>query len=195
MTALGKFLFYDILDQRFAYIIILFAFWGWYVRGRVRKTPSLLTEWGFRKDNFKRVLKRVVPFGLIALIVCIVIGNINETINIHWHIIPILIVYPIFGTLQQFLLMSFVAGNMQSQGKLSPLLIILVTSALFGFLHYPYYWLILGTFILSLFYTYIFLKERNLYVLGLFHGWLGAIFYYTIVDEDPFIEVFGPFLS
>ncbi len=35
------------------------------------------------------------------------------------------------------------------------------------------------------------LRIRNVYVLGILHGWLGALFYYTVVDRDPFIEVFG----
>jgi uncharacterized protein len=49
----------------------------------------------------------------------------------------------------------------------------------------------LGTFILALLYGYIYLRSRNLYVLGLFHGWLGALFFYTVVGRDPFAEVFG----
>jgi len=44
------------------------------------------------------------------------------------------------------------------------------------------------TFVLALVYGY--LKERNIYVLGFFHGWLGAICFYTIVDRDPFVEIF-----
>jgi len=46
------------------------------------------------------------------------------------------------------------------------------------------------TFVLALVYGYLFLKERNIYVLGFFHGWLGAICFYTIVDRDPFVEIF-----
>ena len=49
----------------------------------------------------------------------------------------------------------------------------------------------MGTFILALLYTIVYLRERNLFALGLFHGWLGALFYYTVVGRDPFMEVFG----
>ena len=52
----------------------------------------------------------------------------------------------------------------------------------------------LGTFVLALLYGYCYLRARNLFVLGLFHGWLGALFFYTVVDRDPFMEVFGRFL-
>lgn len=192
-TVAGKFLFYDILDQRLIFIIILFVFWGVHVAARVRTHPEILKHWGFRHDNFKLVLNKVLPFGLVAIATCIAIGLFNNTINVHWHIIAILIVYPFFGVLQQFLLMSFIAGNLDALPKMNRLSIIAITSILFGLLHYPEHWLMLGTFLLSLFYTHVFLSNKNLYVLGLFHGWLGTIFYYTVVGKDPYIEVFGLF--
>lgn len=194
ITALSKFIFYDILNQRLIFILLMFIFWGAYIYRRIKQSPEILSEWGFRMDNLNEVFRKVFPFGILAVISCLVIGYVRGTINPNWHIVPILIVYPLFGILQQFLLMSLVAGNMQAQKKLSNGLIILSTSILFGILHYPYNWLIMGTFILSLFYTYIYLNQRNLYVLGIFHGWLGAIFYYTVVGEDPYLEVFGPLL-
>ena len=195
ITAGCKFLFYDILNQQLLFILLMFGFWGMYITWRIKHSNEVLKMWGFRSDNFHEVLRKILPFGLVAVVACFLIGFILETINIHWHIIPVLILYPLFGTLQQFLLMSLVAGNIQSNGQISNLSNIILTSILFGLLHYPYGWLMLGTFILSLLYTYIFLQNRNLYVLGVFHGWLGAIFYYTVVDQDPFIEVFGPYLN
>ena len=51
----------------------------------------------------------------------------------------------------------------------------------------------IGTFVLALLYSAVYLRERNLYALGLFHGWLGALFYYTVVGRDPFMEVFRQF--
>jgi uncharacterized protein len=62
---------------------------------------------------------------------------------------------------------------------------------MFGFMHYPDRWLMAGTFVLALLYCLIYLRERNLFALGLFHGWLGAVFYYTVVGRDPFMEIFG----
>ncbi|HEU5148393.1 MAG TPA: hypothetical protein VFT90_16820 [Chryseosolibacter sp.] len=63
-----------------------------------------------------------------------------------------------------------------------------------GALHYPFYWLMIGTFLLALFYGYVFLRLRNVYVMGILHGWLGAVFFYTVVGRDPFAEVFGTYL-
>jgi membrane protease YdiL (CAAX protease family) len=108
-----------------------------------------------------------------------------------------LLIYPLWGIVQQFLVIGLVAGNLQhvKAGKLPAFVIIGITALLFGFVHYPDRWLMLGTFVMSLVYGFIFLQERNLFVLGLIHGWLGGLFYYTVVDRDPFMEVFGKYLN
>ena len=49
----------------------------------------------------------------------------------------------------------------------------------------------IGTFLLALFYGMVYLKTRNVWVMGILHGWLGALFFYTVVGRDPFAEVFG----
>jgi len=152
----------------------------------------MLAYWGFRNDNFKNVLRLLFPFALIAIVTCVITGYVRGTLNPTWHIIPILIVYPIWGTIQQFLCVGLVAGNLQDMDNpLKKYWIVLITAVLFSVLHYPNLWLMAGTFILALLYTIIYLRERNLYALGLFHGWLGALFYYTVVGRDPFMEVFG----
>ena len=79
------------------------------------------------------------------------------------------------------------------KGNWNEIVIILIAAILFGLIHYPYNWLMVGTFVLAIFYGYIFLRERNVYVMGLFHGWLGALFFYTVVGRDPFMEVFGKY--
>ena len=193
LTAAGKFIFMDYLNWRFLFVSIAIISWITYIIYRSKKQPTILKYWGFRTDNFKSVLKRVLPFGLPAVISFIGVGFYQSTINITWHIIPILVLYPLWGTIQQYLLIALTAGNLQGlKGqKLNKGVIILLSALLFGFIHYPYTWLMIATFILALFYGWIYLKDRNLYVLGLFHGWLGGIFYYTVLERDPFLEMFG----
>lgn len=196
ITALGKFVFMDFLNWRLPFILTAILGWVFYIIHRKRKKTGILKYWGFRIDNFKEVSLKVLPFGLVSLIIFLAFGYFQETINLTWHIIPILIFYPIWGTIQQFLMIGLVAGNLQDlkSKKLNKIVIITATATLFALVHYPDYWLILGTFILALFYGYIYLSSRNVYVMGLFHGWLGGLFYYTIVDRDPFLEIFGKFL-
>jgi membrane protease YdiL (CAAX protease family) len=194
LTAIGKFIFMDNLNWRFPFIATAIIGWSLYVIYRSKRSPGILAYWGFRKDNFKKTMLKVLPFGIITLVACIGIGIYRGTINLSWHIIPILILYPLWGIIQQFLLIALTAGNLQDiKGhQMNKVFIILVAAMLFAIVHYPYPWLMGATFALALFYGWIYLKERNIYVLGLFHGWLGAIFYYTILERDPFVEMFGP---
>lgn len=193
LTAAGKFIFMDFLQWKLFFILVSIAGWGGYVLYRSKKDSSILAHWGFRTDNFKKVLMMVLPFGIVAVAAFFITGYFLGTINLTWHIIPILLLYPIWGVIQQFLVIGLMAGNLQDfeKQKLSKPVIIMLTALLFGAVHYPYYWLMLATFVLALFYGFIYLKERNVYVMGLFHGWLGGLFFYTVVNRDPFVEVFG----
>lgn len=188
LTGAGKFVFMDFLQWKLIFIIVSIFGWTAYVLYRSKKSKGILSSWGFRTDNFKQVLKLLLPFGILSIVAFFAVGYFQGTINLTWHIIPILLLYPIWGVIQQFLVIALVAGNLQDMegNKLNEF-----TALLFGFIHYPYYWLILGTFILALVYGYVYLKARNVYVMGLFHGWLGGLFFYTVVGRDPFAEVFG----
>ena len=186
----------DWLEWKLPFIIIAILGWTIYVISRARRDAGILQHWGFTKVTFRQVLRMVLPFGIVSIIVFLAIGFYRDTINLTWHIIPILILYPIWGTVQQFLVIGLVAGNINglTHRTSRSIPIIFVTALLFGSLHYPHYWLILGTFVLALFYGYIYLKARNVYVMGILHGWLGGIFFYTVVGRDPFAEVFGGFM-
>jgi membrane protease YdiL (CAAX protease family) len=185
----------DYLKWKLAFVVLVMLGWTVYVLYSVRKNPSILKHWGFRLDNSSEVLRIILPFAITAFALFIGIGMLQETIHISWHIIPVLLLYPLWGTIQQFLVVGLVAGNLHDlKTSVSRRVIIFITAMLFGLVHYPDKWLMIGTFILALFYCYVYLRSRNVFLLGLFHGWLGALFYYTVVDRDPFLEVFGKFL-
>lgn len=192
-TAAGKFIFLDWLQWRLPFILTITLAWIAYVVYRKKQIKGILQYWGFRMDTFWKVLKMVLPFGIISVVTFFCIGFYLGTVNMTWHIIPVLILYPLWGTIQQFLVVGLVAGNLRDlKGSRFPdVLIILATALLFGLLHYPFYWLMAGTFLLALFYSMVYLRARNVFVLGIFHGWLGGLFFYTIVGRDPFAEVFG----
>lgn len=192
LTGVGKFMFMDYLDLRLPYVVFAILAWGTYVIYRYRKDQQVLKDWGFRLDNFKQVVKLMLPFVIVSVLSFLIIGYLQGTLNPTWHIIPLLITYPIWGTVQQFLTIGLVAGNLSTLKsiKLKKVTVVLITALLFSLVHYPSVWLLIGTFILALVYGYIYLKSKNLYVLGLFHGWLGALFYYTVVNQDPFADVF-----
>lgn len=196
LTAIGKFIFVDYLNWRLPFVIVTIFAWTLYVVYRYKKDKLVLKDWGFRKDNFKSVVRLMIPFAVVSILLFFIIGYFQGTLNLTWHILPLIITYPVWGTVQQFLTIALVAGNLShiKRFKLSNPLIILITAVLFSIVHYPSFWLMFGTFILALLYGYIYLKNKNLYVLGLFHGWLGALFYYTVVNQDPFADVFIKYL-
>jgi len=193
ITALGKFVFMDFLAWRLPFITIVSVSWIAYIVYRKIEIKGIFKYWGLTLDTFKASALKVIPFGIISVICCFAIGHFQQTINITWHIIPILILYPIWGTIQQLLTIGLIAGNLQDlkYKKLADITIISITALLFAIVHFPYYWLVIGTFLLAAFYSYLYLKIRNLFVLGILHGWLGALFFYTVVGRDPFEEVFG----
>jgi hypothetical protein len=197
ITALLKIIFMDFLNWRLPFIVVAIMGWLSYVIYQKNRNPGILQRWGFRIDNFTRVVRMIFPFGIAAVMAFFALGAYFNTLNMTWHIFPILVLYPVWGTIQQFLVISLVAGNLQDikSFQLNRIVVILTTATLFALVHYPYYWLMVGTFFLAILYGIVFLKERNVFVLGLFHGWLGGLFFYTVVDRDPFEEVFGRFLQ
>lgn len=197
VTAAGKFIFMDWLQWKLLFILTAIIAWTVYVMYKKKRIKGILQYWGFRTDNFREVLKMVLPFGIIAVVTFFIVGFYRDTINLMWHIVPILILYPVWGVVQQFLVIALVAGNLKDlKGYTLPDALILFTTALlFGLLHYPFYWLIAGTFVLALFYGVVYLRARNIFVMGIFHGWLGGLFFYTVVGRDPFAEVFAKLAS
>jgi membrane protease YdiL (CAAX protease family) len=193
LTAAGKFVFMDYLNWRFAFAAAVIAAWSVYIIFRYRSEKDILKYWGFRMDNFTLVVRKILPVGVLSVVAFFAIGFYQNTINITWHIIPILLLYPIWGVIQQFLLIALMVGNMSDlKGEhLNNWAIILFSALLFSSIHYPFVWLMVGTFFLAIFYGFIYLRGKNIYALGLFHGWLAGLFYYTVVGRDPFLEMFN----
>jgi len=91
--------------------------------------------------------------GMISVLTFFVVGFIQGIIIPSWHVILILITYPIWGLIQQFLVIGLVAGNLQDLNGMTirKSIIILSVAILFALIHYPHKLLIFGTFILALF--------------------------------------------
>lgn len=191
LTGFGKFIFVDIFPLKFWYIIIAITFWIGYILYRSLKNYQILSYWGFHRKGFKNLFFKILPIAFAAVTLFLIYGVLNNTLIISWHILPTLLLYPIWGTIQQFLMIALVAVNLDDfKGTKIPRLIIIgVTAILFSIVHYPSMLLIAGTFVLGLFYAFLFLRYRNIWVLGIYHGWLGAFFYFFVLNRDSWIEV------
>jgi membrane protease YdiL (CAAX protease family) len=104
----------------------------------------------------------------------------------------VLLLYPLWGVIQQFLVVGLVAGNLRDyEGwRLHPAAVTGSTAVLFSAVHWPARLLVAGTFVLAVVYVIVFLRHRNLWVLGLYHGWIGGFFYFFVLGRDPWQEVF-----
>ncbi len=193
VTGLGKFLFMDLLEFRFPYIATACIFWMVYIFLRKKEIPDILNYWGLTFDNFKKTFLELLPLAIILSLAFYFIGNKLGTNILNINILPILLIYPIWGIIQQFIMIGIFARNLKdSDGlKLPTAGVVLIASILFAVVHFPFQILVAATFLLAIVYTYLYLKGRNLLVMGIYHGWIGGLFFYTIMERDPFLEVFG----
>lgn len=191
LTGIGKFIFMDWLQWKLPYILTIIVGWLVYISYRYKQNPRILASWGLHTQHFGSSFKGLFPLFLMVLGVFFVLGMILGSNIISWHIIPILLVYPIWGIIQQFLVVGLTARNL-SQTALPASMVILITALLFSVVHYPHFLLIIGTFFLAVAYTILYLRRgENLLVLGIYHGWLGAFFYFIVLGRDPLIEILG----
>ena len=193
LTGVLKIILMDALELRVVYIFSAIGFWLFYIIWRVSQDKENLERWGIRKENFEETLRLLALFGAFAVVGFSIYGTGASTLIFNWHLFPLLLLYPLWGMVQQFLMMSMVAGNLSELGNksLPHWAIVLLTSLLFCSVHLNNLVLAGGTFLLAILYTMLFLKWRNLWPLGLFHGWIGAFFYFFVLGIDPWVMVFG----
>ena len=167
--------------------------WGTYVTVRVRGDRGLWAVWGFTKANLKPAFRAASTFALAASAVMAAIGHGRGTLSLHWHVLVLFVLYPAWGLVQQFLVQALVARNLRAlSGPVSsPWFVVPSCGVLFGLVHVPDLELVIATAVLGCTFTSIYLRWRNLWPLGLFHGWLGALCYFWVIGRDPWYDVFG----
>lgn len=199
LTGIGKFIFVDWLGYKLGFIVAAIIGWALYVYVRHRSRPGVLRYWGVRGDTFRKSFFRLLPPAAAAVALFAAVGYARGALVWSWHLLPVLLLYPVWGVIQQFLVVGLVAGNLSDFAgrRFSRAGVVAVTAAVFSSVHFPALLLAAGTFILAVVYTLVYLRTRNLWALGLYHGWLGAFFYFFVLGRDPWQEVIAvvPFLG
>jgi hypothetical protein len=185
------FLLFRYLRLQGIFVPIAASFWTGFVWYHGRREPGVLRTWGFRLDTlwpaFRATSAFSLPFaGLLALV-----GASRGSLSFPPHAWILMALYPIWGVVQQFLVQALLVRNLE--GNLPQSGLFLVGSCLFAIVHVPEMPLMLATFGLGLVYVPLYLKYRNLWPLGLYHGWLGTLFYLWVLSRDPWVETFGRF--
>lgn len=195
LTGFSKVLFINILKLHAVYILSAIIFWVTYFVYRVFKNRNLIYYWGLSVNNLKQTFKVVSVAGTLAIGAFIVMGFYKNTLLLVWNLVFVLLTYPLWGLVQQFMVMSILANNLRDYrgGQLNYYLVVLITSLTFSVVHFPSIPLIIATFLMAVFYSVVFLKYRNIIPLGIFHGIMGGLFYYLVLGKDTwslFIRIF-----
>jgi hypothetical protein len=195
LTGIMKYIFMDWLELRVFYIVAACLFWIVFIYIRYRRNDFILKQWGFRKKNFKKSFSFLSPFAIAAIVGVIWYGVTFNATFLNWHIIPIIIFYPAWGIIQQFLILALVAPNLDAiqSVRLSKLQIILLISAVFSLVHYPSFPLVVFTFFMELLFGLAYFKWRNLWSLGIYHGWVASLVLFFVLGRDLWSELWAIF--
>lgn len=190
ITGILKLLMVDVLHLKFWFILSATLFWILYIAWSLRKERGVLSRWGFSSVGFWATVKWLIVPAFLVVSGSAWYGWSHGHMILSWHIIPVLILYPLWGTLQQFLLISLFGGNLiaMHKPKLSNAIVIVLASILFSIIHYPSFPLMAATLLLALGYMWLFLRYHNIMALGIFHGWLAAFFYFFALGRDAWME-------
>jgi uncharacterized protein len=194
-TGILKFVFIDWLNMRAIYIVSICLFWLIYIYSKYKRNPQVIRQWGIQKQHFKKTFLYLLPFGLICVGGIGIYGYLYRVDIVTWHILPMLILYPFWGLIQQFIVAGLISGNLKAieNPRFSNYQIILLTSLFFSLVHYPSPFLMLFTFIMQWIFTTAFLRWKNIWPLGLYHGWIATFLLYIIMGRDLWVELFAGF--
>jgi CAAX prenyl protease-like protein len=188
LTGVVHLLCEEVFHLKGPFIVAALVGWGSYLVYAYRRNPAVVADWGLARRGFWRACRTpavVLVLGAIALAVA---GLTRGTFFLHWSMLPLLALYPIWGIAQQFMVQAMVARNLRQLFP-SAWPVVLVTATLFGLVHWPDTFLMGGTFVLGLLFTPIYLRKRHILPLGIAHGWLGVLAYYWLLGRNPWNEL------
>ncbi len=165
-------------------------FWAAFVLVRARQDRHAFRAWGFCTGNLGPATAWAGLVLVVAAAGMALVGRLQGTLRMPAHLLPLLVVYPAWGLIQQFLALGIVVSNLERLPFLGSrkALLVLLAAALFGLVHVKDVRLAGGTFLLELVVVPLYLRWRNLWPLGVLHGWLGGLFYLWVLKEDLWAE-------
>ena len=186
-TAAGKFVLSDWLGYQLHFTIAAIAFWAGYVTLRHSWNPTVLKRWGFSRAGLKTGLVLGAGVFVVGLTVSLLYGLIAGSSLLNWNLGLLLLLYPVWGVVQQLLVTCLFADNVMvlSRGKVSPFVVVMMAALLFSAAHVPDRELMVATFFLGITTVLIFFRTRNLLAVGILHGWFASVFYFFGMGQDP----------
>ena len=189
LTGAGHLVLTTWLGKQMVFTISAILFWICFVGVRVHRDPTVLRRWGFTREGFWQSVRMLLPFGVAAGLAMAGYGLLAGTWIFTWRIFLLLVLYPPWGLVQQFLVVGLLAGNLRKDGRLPEWGIILVVSLLFAAIHLPSIPLVIVAGLMAAVTTPVYFRTGNLYALGLLHGWIGSIAYFFVLGSDPLADL------
>lgn len=175
------------LDRSAWFIPIATLGWGGYVYHRARTEPDFLEGAGFTSRGLGPAFRDATIFAAASAGLMAGLAIWQDAKMFERETIPLLVLYPAWGLVQQFLVQAMVTRNFSdASGWLgSPYVVTPISASLFGAVHVPSWKLTAATFVVGLVFTPLYLRHENLWPLGLYHGLLGVLFYQWVLERNP----------
>jgi hypothetical protein len=184
------------LGARGIFILLAVCFWVVFIIIRIRNNSGIMREWGFRWDNIKEAFSKTSLYCLPMFLGMVIFAVLKGTLTFPPHMIIPILLYPLWGIIQQFLVLSLMVRNISfTKFGSRKINLVLAGAILFSLVHAPDLKLMTGTFILGLIYVTLYLRYKNILPLGVYHGWLGTFFYLWVTGTAPWLEMITAYLS
>ena len=206
-TGVARFVVAEWLELDLFFIVCAIAFWIGFVLLRTRSEDGVLRRWGFTWRWNPSQSRILFPYFAGVLIACVLWycfvepafvfgstegsaapgGTAAATINLG-NFLATFLLYPFWGVVQQFIVVAMIAGNIGiivKRADLRGAIAVVATGIVFALAHLPHPGLVALGFVLGSVATSTYLRWRNLWIIGLFHGWVATFFYYFVLRQDP----------
>ena len=90
------------------FIVAAVFFWIVFILWRPNRQHGVLSTWGFRADNLLQAFLITTAVSLPLIIAMAFLGSLHGNLTLTQHLWILLILYPIWGTIQQFLVQGLV---------------------------------------------------------------------------------------
>lgn len=170
-------------------VVVLTIMLGWagYIACRCRGDVEARRALGLQRRGLGATLRITLPLALASVALFAAFAWSQGTLSLPWTLALLFLTYPAWGLTQQLLVQGVLVRNLDAVPALQrrPWLIALAAGLLFGLVHWPFPELMVATTLMGAGFALIWLRHRNLWPLGLVHGWGGALFFLWVMGKDP----------
>ncbi|MEW6338353.1 MAG: type II CAAX prenyl endopeptidase Rce1 family protein [Acidobacteriota bacterium] len=156
---------------------------------RIRGEPGVLRSWGFRTDTLVPALRPVGIATASILAAIAVWAAAAQRLPPPPGFWPTLVLYPLWGIAQQFLLNAVLARRLRE--ALPEWAAWTLATALFSLAHAPDVPLMLLAGAAGALWIPIYRRWPNLWLLGFCHGVLGSAVWYGVLGRDAWLALSG----